>query len=90
MISSNAVSVDKDTANEYQSVYGALVREERKALGVTMEGLSRKAKICPAALSKIERGEAGISMSLMIRICYALEFPPSVMLAEVERRITAQ
>lgn len=43
-------------ANEPQITLGSFIRERRERLGVSLNELARRAKLDPAALSRLERG----------------------------------
>lgn len=59
---------------------GVIIRERRKAKGLTLEDLSDLTEIAPSYLSKIERGKIGrygISLNIMDKIASALNIDTS-------------
>jgi len=53
--------------------FGANVRRERSAVGLTQEKLAERAELFPRTIQKIEAGEINILITTMIRIRRALK-----------------
>jgi transcriptional regulator with XRE-family HTH domain len=58
------------------SAWGERVAARRKALGFTQEDLAGLAGMRQSAVSKIERGEVGVSDATKLRIARCLGCPP--------------
>ena len=54
-------------------VVGAIIRGRRQALGLTLRAFARQCDISPAHLSKIERGLASPSLTMLTRIVQELD-----------------
>lgn len=63
---------------------GLVVRRLRKARGLTIRCLARKAGMTGEHLSRIERGRQGTSLDGLVALARALEVPVSVLVNEVE------
>lgn len=60
------------------SPFGALVRQRRLELNLTMKALATKAKLDHSYISRIERGERPPPAPWVIdQLCTALDFPPA-------------
>ena len=55
--------------------FGAWLRHERSAFGLTMEMLSERADTAPAVVSNLERGTRNPSRTMVTRIAAALSGP---------------
>lgn len=52
---------------------GDRIREQRKKLGLTQEGLAHKAEIDRSYIGGVERGERNLTLKVLCAICVALE-----------------
>lgn len=64
------------TLNPNMSAVGGEIREVRKARGLTLTELGKKANCSAAYLSRIERGDTRINVELLEKIGLALEVDP--------------
>lgn len=63
---------------------GKAIRKRRKALGLTLQKLAAKTDADTGNLSRIERGEQGLSESMLRRLCAALDCTPAFLYAHAE------
>lgn len=63
---------------------GAALRKRRKALGLTLQQLAAKTEADTGNLSRIERGEQGLSEAMLFRLCAALDCTPAFLYAQTE------
>lgn len=61
---------------------GQCIRSKRKSLNLTLQQLAFKTDADAGNLSRIERGELGVSESLLRKIAVALETTPANLYAE--------
>lgn len=66
--------------NELKALIGSNIKREREKAGLTQEALSEMIALEAKTLSAVERGNVGISMSSLLRICDVLKISPSVIL----------
>jgi transcriptional regulator with XRE-family HTH domain len=65
--------------DEYDHEIGALIRERREALGITLRAFARQCELSPAHVSKVERGLASPSVGTLTRIIQELDLDPAVL-----------
>ena len=58
------------------------LRAERIRCGLTLREAARRAEIEPAHLSRVERGQASLSLSALVRVAHVLDM--SVLSSELE------
>lgn len=63
---------------------GEALRKRRKALGMTLQQLAAKTNADTGNLSRIERGEQGLSEAMLFRLCAALDCSPAHLYAQAE------
>jgi amino-acid N-acetyltransferase len=63
---------------------GSALRQRRKALGLTLQELAKRVEADSGNLSRIERGEQGLSEAMMRRLCAALDCTPAFLYAHAE------
>ncbi len=63
---------------------GEALRKRRKALGLTLQQLALKTDADTGNLSRIERGEQGLSEAMLFRLCSALDCSPAYLYAQAE------
>ena len=63
---------------------GKALRKRRKALGLTLQQLAAKTDADTGNLSRIERGEQGLSESMLFKLCAALDCSPAHLYAQAE------
>ncbi len=63
---------------------GNALRKRRKALGLTLQQLAAKTDADTGNLSRIERGEQGLSESMLFKLCAALDCSPAFLYAQSE------
>jgi transcriptional regulator with XRE-family HTH domain len=67
--------------NEYDKKnVGERIRYQRKALGLSQEEFSEKIGRVPKFCADIERGQAGMSLETMLKICSLLKMSPNQLL----------
>ena len=61
--------------------YGVILRDRRKALGMTQDELAAKTGTARSYIARVERGETDMQLSSFLRIAHALriEFSPVFM-----------
>jgi transcriptional regulator with XRE-family HTH domain len=64
--------------------FGKTVRRRRQALGLTLEGLSERAKLSPNYLGTVETGRRDPSLSTVTKIAKALETTAAELLGGVK------
>ena len=63
---------------------GEALRKRRKALGLTLQELANRVSADSGNLSRIERGEQGLSEAMLRRLCSALDCTPAFLYAQAE------
>lgn len=63
---------------------GQALRKRRKALGLTLQQLATRISADTGNLSRIERGEQGLSEAMLRRLCTALDCTPAFLYAHAE------
>jgi transcriptional regulator with XRE-family HTH domain len=63
---------------------GKIVRQKRRALGLSQEALAERADLHWTYIGGIERGERNVSLLNIVRIARALEIPPARLLASIQ------
>lgn len=63
---------------------GAVVRKQRKALHLTLQALADEIGADAGNLSRIERGEQGITEAMLRKLCVALNCTPAFLYAQSE------
>jgi transcriptional regulator with XRE-family HTH domain len=72
--------------NEYDKKnVGERIRSQRKALGLSQEDFSEKIGRVPKFCADIERGQAGMSIETMLKICSLLKMSPNQLLLGQEK-----
>ena len=71
-------------------VVGRVVQKYREARGISQEVLSGLADIGRTHLSAIERGVRRPTLETFFRIAEALRVKPSVMMAEIEKKLESK
>lgn len=69
---------------------GASIRQRRKSLDITLQALAASTDADAGNLSRIERGELGISETLLRKIAEALSCTPAYLYALSENLLTAE
>ncbi len=67
---------------------GEQIRVQRKKLGLTLQALAQQIGIDSGNLSRIERGQQGVSDALLRKLCSALACSPAYLYAQVENTLT--
>ena len=63
---------------------GAIIREKRKAMGLSQTELAEKVGTSKQCIYYYEKGTRGLTMSLFFKICKVLHLNPN----EVQRRVS--
>jgi transcriptional regulator with XRE-family HTH domain len=73
-----------DGANESEVLVeiGAVIRQIRRARGISQEELAHLCRIDRSHMGRIERGERNLAILNFVRICRALACSPSELLAQ--------
>lgn len=72
----------KNDAEDNIRVDGALIRQTRKALGLTIEALAESADLSTGYVSRMERGERNVSLKNLRLMADALNVPPSTLVID--------
>lgn len=64
-------------------LFGAVLRRERVAAGLTQEALAEAAEVHPTHVSRLERGQRAPSLETVLRLAAALGQDPAAWVAEV-------
>lgn len=75
------------TNKDLQHAFSRILRERRKACGLSQEGLALQAGIDRTFVSLMERGQRQPSLSTLFALCESLGIKPSAMLFEIEKTI---
>lgn len=59
---------------------GERIRAQRKALGLTVDQLAERIGRIPKFCADIERGQAGMSIDTMLKLCSSLKVTPDYLL----------
>lgn len=68
------------------SLIGRRIREERHALGLSIEKLAELAELTPSFLGLIERGDRKMSVATLNNLCVALQVSPEDLMGMPEKR----
>ena len=71
-----------------QSAVGSAIRQRRRLLGLSQEGLAASAGVHRTYVGSVERGERNISLINLARIASALDCQPSELLSDAEGRLS--
>ncbi|HEV7427843.1 MAG TPA: helix-turn-helix transcriptional regulator [Thermoanaerobaculia bacterium] len=63
-------------------IFGAAMKRWRERRGLTQDGLARLAGIASSYASHIERGENVPSLTIILKVCLALEILPGDLLSD--------
>lgn len=72
------------------AVFGALLKQLRKAADVTQEELAFRVGLTRNYISLLERGVKSPTLIVFLRLCIALGQKPEEVMAEVHRRIAQE
>lgn len=67
--------------------FGIALKELRVSLGISQEKLALEADVDRSFLSKMERGIRQPSITIIFKLCDALNYPPETLVAKVRRNI---
>lgn len=67
--------------------FGLLLKERRKAAGISREALAYRAKVRRTYVGLVERGKRNASLHISLRLARALTIPLAKLIAEAERQI---
>jgi transcriptional regulator with XRE-family HTH domain len=74
---------DDTAADEAARRRGAILRERREALGISLRAFARRCELSPAHVSKVERGLASPSVATLSRIVQELDLEPALLFGTV-------
>lgn len=67
---------------------GTAIRKRRKTLGLTLQALARQVETDSGNLSRMERGQQGVSETMLRKLCNALDCTPAFLYAQAEPNAT--
>jgi transcriptional regulator with XRE-family HTH domain len=70
--------------------FGAVLKEQRKAIGLSQEALALDAELERNFISLLERGKNSPSMRTLFKLCAVLQIAPSDLVRRVELRMIAE
>jgi len=70
-----------------ESVFGEVLRERRKAAGLSQEALALEAGVERNFISLVELGRNSLSVRVLFKLCRVLDVTPSQLLQQVETRM---
>jgi transcriptional regulator with XRE-family HTH domain len=62
---------------------GAVLRDRREALGISLRAFARRCELSPAHVSKVERGLASPSVATLARMVQELDLEPALLLGPI-------
>ena len=68
-------------------IFGEEMRKIRKEVGISQEALALKANVDRSFMSKMERGIRQPTITIMFKLCDALDYPAERLVASVKSRI---
>ena len=71
-----------DEKKKLRILVGANIKREREKAGFTQEALSEQVSLESKTLSAVERGNVGISLTTLVKLCDVLKVSPNVILCE--------
>ena len=89
MLSPGAMA-GKSERERLSSALGAVIRQRRRTLGLSQEGLAERAGIHPTHVGLIERAERTPSVEIVWRIARALDIKLSALIRRVERQASGR
>lgn len=81
------ISSNSKTMPLFREELGRVLRDTRKASGMTLREVSEKALVSLGYLSEVERGQKEASSELLASICAAMNVSLSVILREVANNL---
>ncbi len=72
------------------TVFGARLKQLRKASHVTQEELAFRVGLARNYISLLERGVKSPTLTVFLRLCIALNQQPAEVMAEVHRRVVQE
>ena len=64
------------------SEMGAIIRRRRKELGLSTQGLADALGVKAQSVSKMERGDRGLSLDTFLAVCMVLKISPEELLRD--------
>ena len=68
-------------------IFGEEMRKIRKEVGLSQEALALKANVDRSFMSKMERGIRQPTITIMFKLCDALDIQPEKLIASVRSRL---
>ena len=75
------------THNPIPSVFGRVLRAERRHQGVSQEQLALRAEVDRTFISQIERGVRQPTVTTLVKLARVLSLAPSTLVARMEREL---
>jgi transcriptional regulator with XRE-family HTH domain len=82
--------MEKSVFTREYRVFLMVLRESRRAAGVTQVELARRLRQTQSQVSKFERGEVRLDLVQMRRVCLALGTTLSAFVRSYEKRLTVR
>jgi transcriptional regulator with XRE-family HTH domain len=79
----------KRKASAARKLFGERLREERRAMGLTLEDLADTADMAWSYIAAVERGERNISVDNMAALAEAVEIELPLLLSRIPVRVNA-
>ena len=74
--------------NEVAKIFGEEIRKIRAEVGISQERLALEADVDRSFLSKMERGIRQPSLTVLLKLCRALEYSPDKLVSEVSSKLS--
>jgi len=72
------------------TVFGKLLKQLRKASGITQEELAFRVGLARNYISLLERGVKSPTLTVFLRLCIVLQQKPEEVMAEVHKRVVQE
>ncbi len=73
--------------NDVAKIFGEEIRRVRDEVGISQERLALEADVDRSFLSKMERGIRQPSLTVLLKLCRALEYSPDKLVSDVYSKL---
>jgi transcriptional regulator with XRE-family HTH domain len=73
-------------SDPYLDILGKRIRDRRKDMGLTQEGLADAAALDRSYVGRIERGEHNLTFTALVRLCRAMQCDVAALTANIPSR----
>lgn len=73
--------------NDVAKIFGEEIRRVRDEVGISQERLALEADVDRSFLSKMERGIRQPSLTVLLKLCRALEYSPAKLVSDVNAKL---